>query len=259
MRLHIVGHSNARTDDVGESGRQWPVRLRDGLAAELGEAVVLTGTRLAPYGPKAAGIGLADFEEARPDYVVVSLGTYLCTVGVVSLRVRQRFGRRAERLYQRAEQAFSKRTGNGGRLATALNRAARRTARRLVGTALTASPDEVIGVYETIVRGLAHHEGVQVVVMGEHYFSREQQRANPAMVATIERVHRVFKNLAEAHHFLWANVEETFQATGRRAEMTAADGVHNTPEGHQALADMLIGLIAAAERESRLLTMAGPR
>jgi hypothetical protein len=219
---------------------------------------VLTGTPLAPYGPKAVRIALAEFEEARPEYVVVSLGTYLCTVGVVSLRVRERFGERAERLYHRAEQAFSRKTRNAGPFARALNRFGRRAARRLIGTSLYASPEEVIAVYEAIVRGLAHHEGVQVVVMGEHFFSRDQQRANPQMVATIRHVHAVFKSLADAHHFIWTNVEEAFRESGRREEMTAADGVHNTSDGHQTLANMLIRVISNAEREARVLAAIQP-
>ena len=119
--------------------------------------------------------------------------------------------------------------------------------RTVLGTATFATTEEVTEVYRSIINGVASIEHVQLVVMGEHFFSREQRRENPNMEAIVRRVHREMKALADERRSSWANVERAFQASGKRDEMSHSDGVHNTPAGHEVIAEMLVGVIAAAE------------
>ena len=257
MRLMIIGHSNALTDAKGEAGGHWPVRLRDGLSDELGQEIELSGIRLLPYGPKAVPYALSSITEARPDYIVISLGLYMCAVGVVSLRVRQRFGERAERAFTRLQQTFSRQTeGHPEPFRRQIDHAGRWLTRRVIGTATFATTEEVLETYRGIITGIASMEHVQLVVMGEHFFSRQQRRENPEMECVVRLVHRDMKALADDHHFLWANVERAFRESGKRDEMSDADGVHNSPAGHQAIAEMLIPLISGAEK-SRLASADG--
>lgn len=243
MRIHILGHSDSRLDD-GENPN-WPARLRRIIESEHRGPLEFSTSRLAPYGSRAVGYAARRVEEAKPDVVILSVSAFTCTVGLVNVRVGQRFGQRAQRAYEAIEQRYSGRVARAPGAAIPVDRALRTLARRTIGTATLAPVEEVARVYSEILHTLSREERIQVIVMGESYFSRHVQRANPGTVTKIERLQGTVRPVAAAHHFPWVDIEAAFQNTSDREAHFSSDGVHNTPAGHQRVAEV----VAAELRE----------
>ena len=208
------------------------------LEGRLAEPVEVTASRLAPYGPRAVGYATRRVAEVAPDVVLVSVSAFACTVGLVYARVGERFGDRAQRMYQSLEGRYS------GLIAPHVDGPSpdaflRTVARKVIGTSTLAPVEEVGGAYGRILHELAQDERLQVIVIGESFFSRNLQHTNPGMSAKIEQLRAIVRPAAETHRFPWVDVEAAFQAGGNREQFFLRDGVHNSAAGHQSVAEVV--------------------
>lgn len=246
MRIHILGHSDSGLDDSRNPA--WPVRLRDALQPKVQEPVEVTASRLAPYGSRAVGYALRAAEEAAPEVVILSASAFTCTVGLVSVRVGERFGRRARRAYEAVEQRYSGLVAGAPAGAVPPDRLLRSIARNLIGTATLATVEEVGAVYAAILHGLAQGERLQVIVLGESFFGHQVQRANPGIVAEIQRLRAIVKPAVDAHRFAWLDLEAAFCSNGDREQHFLRDGVHNSAAGHHRVAELVADEIMRPDR-----------
>lgn len=231
MRIHILGHSDSTLDNAEHPA--WPSRLRNVLESERDEVFEFTASRLAPYGPRAVAYAARRVEEARPDVVILSVSAFTCTIGLVSVRVGQRMGTRAQHGYEAIEQRFSRQVARSPRIAIPVDRVVRSLARRTIGTATLAPVEEVAAVYSEVLHALSREEQIQVIVMGESHFSRHVQRANPGLVAKIHQLQGTVRPVAHIHRYPWVDIEAAFSSASDREQHFASDGVHNSPAGHK--------------------------
>ena len=187
-------------------------------------------------------------EEAAPDVVILSVSAFTCTVGLVSVRVGERFGGRARRVYEAVEQRYSGLVSGRPAAAVPPDRLLRTIARNVIGTATLATVEEVGVVYAGILHGLAQDERLQVVVLGESFFGRQLQRANHGLVAEIQRLRAIVRPAVDAHRFPWVDIEAAFSASGDREQHFLRDGVHNSAAGHRRVADVVEGEILRLDR-----------
>lgn len=243
MRIHILGHSDSKLE--GDTA-DWPLLVKGLLERELGEPIVMTGSRLAPYGPRALTYATRQVTEAAPEVVLLSVSAFACAVGLVYLRAGERFGERAQRLYEATEHRYSRFASRSAAVSPAHDRFVRSIARKFIGTATLAPVEEVGAVYAGILNELARAERLQVIVMGESFFSRGLQRANPGMVAKIETLRNIVRPAAEAHRFPWVDIEAAFATSGDREQYFLSDGVHNSAAGHHTVAQVVAAEIRRA-------------
>ncbi len=228
----VLGHSDSAGEALPPGVVPWPQRLSTRIAEESGAPVELVHVKFTAFGPRAVEFATRKLTEANPDVVIVSLSAYPCAVSSVSLAVRRRFGERAERWYKRAERGFDRRTFERPGLSGFSNSLARRFSRRVLGATPLATVDEVFRIYDAILRRLAQMEGVNVLAMGETHFSALMQKYDPVLVPAVVELKRRLKAVADERHFAWLDTEPLLVATGDREAIFAADGVHNSPLGH---------------------------
>ena len=241
--LFVAGHSDSDDRFLPAGISPWPERTRAWLETTSGREFELKTRRFAPMGSKAVGYILGAIEAARPEIVVLPIGAYACTVGVVSESVRQRFGPRAQRIYSRAESAFQAQTSEG-RLRLAANRRARQAGRRLFGVRTLATVESVGDIYDEVLRGLARIETLQVVAVADARFSLEVQERCPGLHATFDKLHARIRPVVEQHHFAWADLEAELSRAADRAVFHTADGVHTTAAFHDVYFQLLTRTLA---------------
>ena len=238
MRCLVLGHSGTAGFGLSSLAETWPVLFEKRLAAHGPGQWGVSSVPLHPVGSRAADYALSRVEASRPDLVVLSLNAYPCVVPVVSASVRQRFGRRAERLYNRTERVFERVSSRRGPGASAVNRVGRGLGRRLLGARPLATVDEVGNVYREILRRLASSEGVQVVVLAEAMFGEGVRNRVPSIEREATRLQGMVRPVAEEHRFLWCDATEWLAPDGG-SSFWQSDDVHLSARGNTRYAEML--------------------
>lgn len=83
-KLFIAGHSDSGDSYLPEGVQPWAERTRAWIEEVTGNVCELDAVRFAPIGPGAPDYLLRRVEAARPDIVVLPLGTYSFAVGTVA-------------------------------------------------------------------------------------------------------------------------------------------------------------------------------
>ncbi len=249
MKILLLGNSDTAGQMI--QGETWPGLIRSGLESAARAPVALEQKRLAPYGPRAAGLVSEAVEASQPDVVLLPLVTYAFAVGYVSLRVRQRFGERAYRWYLRAEDAMQRRTSGKGGPVGAVNSWTQRLARKVIGVAPHAAVEEVTDTYLEIFRRLSRLEDIQVVAVSYPAFSEALQRLNPGMMTTTRQCESILREAAAGHRFLWADGQTALEAADATVTGVAPDGSHLSVLGHCLYAEMVLQVLATPPSRSR--------
>lgn len=236
--LFLAGHSDSGDSHLPQGVLPWPERTRDWLAAATGEEWQLVTVRFAPLGRRAPDYLLSRVEAAAPDIVILPLTAYVCTVGTVEGSVRARFGERAARWVRAREETFHRRT-NGGSRRRRLNRAGRTVARRVLGVRPFATVAQTAAIYEEVLHRLARIESHQVVAVADARFSPETQSREPKLHQRFEELYATVIPVAEAHHFLLADLEGRLRAHPDRRVFYQDDGVHTTTAFHDVYARLM--------------------
>jgi hypothetical protein len=178
----------------------------------------------------------------EPDIVILPLGTFSFTVGLVWLRVEATLGKRAAAWYRKVEALVDRRTRSNGRLGRA-NLALKRAARRTLGVRPLASMDATLAGYRAVLDGLAADERVQVVLV-----AYPPESANTRRTAMRER--GVFlselRHDARERHFGWASCEEAVEAVAGTAHLVTPDGFHMSDQGHEVLGRLVLEAVLNA-------------
>lgn len=245
MRISVLGNSDTSGMFLAAGDQPWPALLAQQLPESLDEEVVVDSWRWAPFNPDAVSRALGLIDKAEPDIVVVTLASFWCTVGTVRAGIDRRLGKRAGRLYGRAEVTFRQRFERHGPPGTAANGLGRRTARRLLGASTYMSLDAFIAVYGELVRELSQRESLQVLVCGDHHFNERLRGRVRAIAPRIERIEAAIRPLVRERKLDWGDLEEAISGGARREEMISFDGVHMTAEAHQRVAQALLPVLTA--------------
>lgn len=243
MNILVLGHSDSAGDWLEDRTAAWPALLQGALREALGRDVTLEHRAFEHLRRDAVATLEAALAGAQPDLVVLALNPYAFAMPAVSFRVRERFGSRAARLYLRWERRFMALTQQG-HVRSRLNRGARRVARRMIGVRAFASYEAVIAAYADVLRALARHERLHVLVMGGNRFTAPLRAANPGMLERLDQFARDMEAAAVAHRFAWFNTEASV-AGPQRDTYFLADGVHRTLAAHARLAGMLLPVVRA--------------
>ncbi len=137
MRALVLGNSD--TAGVFSGGETWTQIVRATLQ-ESDPELVFTDVTFSPLGTQAPGVAAGLVRDHEADLVILPVGTFAFTTTFTALRVRRLLGRRAARLYKRAENRFDNSTRQRGAWRDRLNRTVRRTVRTVVGADPLASP-----------------------------------------------------------------------------------------------------------------------
>lgn len=250
MRIAVLGNSDTSGLFLAAGEKSWPVLLRERLPESLGEDVAVDSWRWAPFNPDAVDRALGLVDRADPDIVILTLASFWCTVGTVRAGVDRRFGKRAGRLYGRAEAAYRSRFERHGPPGTAANGLGRRVSRRLLGAATYMSLDAFIATYAELIRALSQREHLLVLVLGDHHFNERLRQRVRAISPAIERIEAAIRPLVRERQLDWGDLEQAISAGGRREEMISFDGVHMTPEAHQRVAEALAPVLTAMATRS---------
>jgi len=242
VRILVLGNSDTLGSALAPGEQPWPEIVRGRLAAWAGAEVQLEHRTLAPYGPRAVDHALKCVAETDPDLVVIILAGYTAVVGYVHLRVRQRFGARAERWYVRLERGFDRNTRRDGR-ETAVNNWSRRLVRKLLGTATYASLDEVASVYCDVLRRLSQREGVQVLVAGDARFGEARRALNPGLLTGLQQLHAAVRPVVAEHRFLFVDGEDGISGAPEREALFLPDAMHLNAAGHMAFASTVFDFL----------------
>ncbi len=252
MELVVLGNSVSAGTGLGDPEIAWPWLAAQDLGSSLGRAVSVRHTTFAPIGGAAPDYALKRLGDTSDAIVVVVLGSYVCAVGTVAERVRQRWGEAWSRRYLRLEHAFEGRTGNRRGLAARANRAGRRLSRRLIGVATMTTVEEVIEVYSSVLAGLARSEHTDVVVFPEPYWPQDIERENAGANAAFDRIRQELRVVADRHHFLWADAEPAWSEVPDRNVYYQPDLTHKSEEGHRLLAAALVESLSVAPVQGQI-------
>ena len=245
MRVMILGHSASAGEGLPAKEFAWPWLTAAAFEQATGEPIELSHVSVIAIGPKAVPFALSRVDEAAPDLVIFSMGSYLAAVGTVGERVKQRFGPRMYGWFRKTEHALDTRTRTGGPAARRTNRIGRTIARKLIGTAGYTTAEALTGVYEDLLRGLSQREGIHVVVFCEPYWPPQTVRENPRAQERFTHIRQRIRTLADRHHFLWADSEATYARVPDRTVFYFPDGVHKNLAGHEAQRDALLPVLLA--------------
>ena len=246
--LFVAGHSDSGGRYLVDEAQSWTSCTRAWLEQATDEPWVLHMQKFAAMGPAAADYLLGAVDRVQPDIVILPLGAYVCTVGVVSESVRVRFGERAHRLYLRTETEFQAKTSEG-QVRRVANRAARRTVRTVLGTRTLATLQGTGDIYEEILHGLARVESLQVVAVADARFSEAVQAREPRLQRRFDALNARLRPVAEQHHFAWADLEAALREAPDRRVFHHDDGVHTTAAFHAVYFQVLQGALAGALRQ----------
>ena len=230
-RLFVAGHSDSGTAFLPDGVLPWPERTRAWVAAGTGEPCELSEVRFAAMGSRAVDYLVGAVEKAEPDIVILPLTGFVIAVGTVAESVRARFGPRAARLFLASEARFQGHTREG-RLRRSANRAARKAARRVLGTRPLSTVEQTTAIFEEIMDRLARRESTQVVVVRDVRFSKEVQEREPRVHERFDRMEARLLAVAARHHFVVADLEGAISRAPDRDVFYQDDGVHTTAAFH---------------------------
>jgi hypothetical protein len=245
LRISVLGNSDTSGMQLHPGEKPWPALIQERLSETLTEPVVVDSWRWVPPRPDAVERALALVDGAEPDVVILTLASFWCAFGTVRAHVDQRFGKRAGRLYGRAERAFSSRIERPRSPGAHASGFGRRLGRRLIGTATYMTLDQFVAVYSELIRALSQREQLQVLVLGDHHFNGRVRARIPAIEPAIARIEGAIRPLVLERELQWGDLEEAIAAGGRREEMISWDGVHMTAEAHQRVAAALLPVLWA--------------
>ena len=243
-KLFIAGHSDSDGRYLPPGTLPWPDRTLAWLADTTSTPWELGGVRFAPMGDSAVEYLMSKVEAAAPEIVILPLTAYVCTIGTVAESVRVRFGPRMQRLFLASESKFQARTRQG-RTRRFGNHAARRVARRLLGTRTMATVAQTTAIYEQVLHQLAQVESLQVVVVADARFSSETQEREPLLHQRIDQMYAAILPVAIQHRFVVADLEVALRRAPDRRVFYQDDGVHTTAAFH----DVYFGVVQAALRD----------
>lgn len=245
MRILILGHSTSAGEGLPGREYAWPWLNAAAFERETGEAVDVVHVNFVALGSRAVPFALGKVDEAAPDLVIFSMGSYLCAIETVGERVRKRFGARLHGWFRKAEHSLDTRTRTGGPAARRTNRIGRTIARRLIGTAGYTSVESICEVYEDLLHALARREGIHTLVFCEPGWPAQTVKENPRAQEKLEAIQRHIRPIVDRHHFLWADAEDTYSRVPDRSVYYFPDGVHKTVRGHEAQAAALLPVLLA--------------
>lgn len=237
--LLVLGTSDSDGSHLDRREDTWPWLLAAALAAP-GEPGPTVHKRFYATAPGALDYLERQLEATEPDIIVLSLTLYAFSVRTVANRIRRVAGARAGAWAERQFNRFDRATGPtaagmSGRPAWghALNRAAHRAARTVIGTASEASPREVLRAYTTAIERLAREEDVRVVVVGSFPFTVEIERENPR-VRDVQRVfNQCIARLCRERRIGWVDPEFM---RDRDVDALYTDALHFTEAAHRRVA-----------------------
>ena len=239
MKVLALGNSDSRGAHI--TGPIWSEVARAQLEAELSEAVSFENIPYSVIGATAISYAERKLAEFEPDIVVLPVASYQFTAGFTWVRVQRLFGAKAGRWYRNLEERFEKQTRGKGSLGDGLNRIARVTLRRLIGTEPMATRQQVTDAYGELIRALSRHEDLGVVLVtypgrGAHAKSRKAKRERAIFFPEVEA-------MATRHHFPWVNGETVFDAAAPGDVIHSVEGLHFNDYGHQILGAAVAGAI----------------
>lgn len=249
MKVLALGNSDSLGAHV--TGPIWSEVARARLEAEMSEDVTFENIPYSVTGTTAVSYAERKIAEFEPDVVVLPVASYQFTAGFTWVRVQRLFGVRAGRWYRNLEERFEKQTRGRGSLGDGLNRIARATVRRLIGTQPMATRQQVTAAYDELIGALARHEDLGVVLVtypgrGAHAQSREAKRERAIFFPEVEA-------MATRHRFGWVNGETAFDRAAPGDVIHSVDRLHFNDYGHEvfgsAVADAIRGLPAHPNRE----------
>lgn len=232
----MLGNSNTHGSFLQPGECEWPVLVARAWEASVHEPVECVNRTFMPMGAQAVPYARKLVDETDAELVVVPLVVYHCTVGWVSLKVRQRLGDRAFHWYRAVEGRL---TGAGAPLGgsgSPPRSLGRRALRRIVGTATHTTIDDVIATYTELLHELARDEGRHVLVVGESHYGARVRAENPRLLSILARVEAAIRPIVEHHRFLWADVHPAYEAGGGTEACQAGDGIHANGTGHRIFA-----------------------
>jgi hypothetical protein len=242
MKLLVFGNSDSKGGLV--VGAPWPEQMRARLEAETGVPVELRHRGLSPLGEDAAGRAERMVAEAQPDHVVLPLSNFAFAIGFVEPRIERLLGKRAAEAYLRAEHAFEAKTGTTATRRSRINRMARKTLRRAVGTEPHASVEQVANVYIDILHRLSRAEHLQVVALTYPAFGKALLKKNRKAETKNERFERLVRAVVEEHRFLWVDGQAAVRQAGLGDAVLAEDGSHLSAVGHALYGQVLASVIS---------------
>ncbi|MEP7214674.1 MAG: SGNH/GDSL hydrolase family protein [Anaerolineaceae bacterium] len=244
MKILVLGNSDTAGMFAGAS--TWPR-----VAAELvyGQGVAVTefnDVSFSAVGALGAAFAERKVRELEPDLVILPIGTWPYSVGFVWVQVRERFGVRAAKLYQRLERSFETRTGSGGGSPSpsksTINRAGRRFARTLIGARPLTTQEELTENYRQILRAIARIEAVEVLLVDYPAETGPLAKKKLSTPARRTRFLADIREEAEAHHYRLLVADDAFAAHPEGSLITP-DGFHLNEAGHRVLGDAAAAVI----------------
>jgi lysophospholipase L1-like esterase len=242
MRILVLGHSDSGGRQLADRSQAWPWLVAERLEQATGKAVEIDHRELSPIRPGTAEFVAQLVDGTEPGVVCVAVNPFWFAGATVSLRVQQRYGPQVAGRYRRIEQAFDRHT-RSGRLKRPLNRFARRVTRRVVGTAVPGSLEQVRTSYEDILTRLSQFEQLPVLVMAGNRLP-EWTAKNAALRKQIDDFVSAMEVTVRRHRFAWFDTETTF-AGEPRSKHLFADGIHRNEYGHLRHADGVFPVVAA--------------
>ena len=245
VRVLVLGTSGSSGLGLREKDTAWPLRLAERTEHFLGP-IELVNRIYSPNGPGALAFADRLLREHRPEIVITSSASYPFLVADVSHSVRNRFGERAEALFDGAERGFRRVAGASGPAGRASEAIAKRAARRVLGTAGLLSEELATDIWLSTFDRLAREETAAIFTLEPTEPTARFVEEYPTSLATHRRFSTRLKERGAKHHFTWIDVEPAFCALpGGRETCFDDDWVHKNPLGQTTT---LESVVAALER-----------
>ena len=244
MKLLVLGHSDSDGTRLANREDAWPYLVARRVEEETGREVEVVH-RLLFAGPTAAGYVKKQVEAERPDVVVLATSTYGVVVQLVSNRLNEAFGPRAARIAARAERLAVDATYRLGPVASRPVVAARRLARRVIGTRPALSFEGMLESYADCMSVLARAEDVETIILGGAGYTLQHQRMNPRLNELQDRSTDEFRRMAERHRFGFVSHEALLGGRERKERFYQQDGVHTGEESNRLVAEAIREMVLA--------------
>lgn len=244
LRVLIFGHSDTIGVGLSDRGKAWPRLLGQQLkTADLRDAEIIH-RRFNILRPGPLEYLDAEVGEHNPDVFVFPLTSTTFSLPLVRIAVRRRFGARAERVYLRLEGRVSDSVAPQSWFQRRANAAAKRLARTVLGQATHMPLATAIEMYGDVLRRLAAHEGLRVIVKSASLRPESFQKREPWAKSQIESFNNALREVAGKHRMEWLDYEELLARSGDRAACYAPDEVHKSEFGHAHIAREMAAVIA---------------
>lgn len=242
--MHVLVLGNSDTQGRFVEGETWPGVVREVLSAQTDEPVTVTEAGFSAVSTAGAAFAERKIRELEPDLVILPLGTFAFTVGCTWKRVERLLGKRIGSRYRSAEEAFDRHTRDRGHEPPRLNRLARKTIRRAIGTQPLISQKRLTQNYTDIIHAVARVEHVDLVLVayppeeGKHVTVRHIARRRADFLRDITAA-------ARQHRYAVVDSAPLFSAAAPGADLLTADGFHLQLAGHELLGTAVAAAITA--------------